>query len=136
MNCYLFNITPINRKNNSTLFLEFYGGDITSLSVDVLLVSAFKSCFVPTPGTIFKAIKDRFGIEYGYELPKDAIELLPNLYEFPVKKNVAYFNRLWVIEITDLKNSQNHLSDFKKAIHTLKQLASIFDKKNLCHLEN
>lgn len=127
MESYLFNISEIERKNNSPLILEFYGGDITSIYSDVLLVSAFQSSYIPTYGSVFWSIKEKFGIELGNQVPQKSQLILEGLHEFPVPKTSA-FSRLWVKDIKQFSNDSSSNIDIIRAFHFLENLADAFDK--------
>jgi hypothetical protein len=131
MDYHIFNITQIERNNLEPLYLEFYGGDVTLLESDVLLISAFKSSFTPNEGTVFQTLKNRYGIEYDDKLPNGYIKISHGLYEFPINNIITPFKRLWVIEIIDFFSSENELIQLKKSFITLSNISSIFDEQNI-----
>ncbi len=121
MSCYLFNINLFERKNNEPLELEFYAGDITSVYSDAILISAYKSSFVPTKGTIFKRLKEKYNIEYDREYPVGFKEIVKGFSEFPTKGTDA-FKRIFVIEMLDLSvSSENENAIIDNGFYTIEK---------------
>ncbi len=127
---HLFNITEIERSNNPPLLLEFYGGDITGVYSDILLISAFRSDYFPFVGTVFWRIKDKFGIEFGDHIPEGSKLVSEGLYEFPIVQNSA-FSKLWVQEIKKSPNTDSSDSDIMRAFRHLENSAGVFDKLDI-----
>lgn len=57
---HLFNIVPP-VEGGAGLTVHFYAGDILSIPTDILVVSAFKGGYQPVRGTLFGALRERFG---------------------------------------------------------------------------
>ena len=57
---HLFNIVPP-VEGGTGLTVHFYAGDILSIPTDILVVSAFKGGYQPVRGTLFGALRERFG---------------------------------------------------------------------------
>lgn len=55
---HLFNI--VNPYPDNEYSIRFWAGDILNISSDILVVSAFKGSYIPSPGTIFEALYETF----------------------------------------------------------------------------
>jgi hypothetical protein len=95
---HLFNLREIPRDAATALQLEFYAGDVLATQSEVLLTSAFASSYVPTPGSVFGAIADRYGIRFGNEPPPGSRRLPGGLLHFS-DVSCPSFQSLWVIEM-------------------------------------
>ena len=96
---HLFHLREIQRDDGLSVELEFYAGDVLAVHNEVLLVSAFAGSYQPTPGSIFGAIADRYGISFASGPPADATRYPEGLLHFPV--SCPAFDSLWVIELRD-----------------------------------
>jgi hypothetical protein len=96
---HLFHLRDIQREDGLSVELEFYAGDVLAIHSEVLLVSAFAGSYQPTPGSIFGAIADRYGISFTSGPPADATRYPEGLLHFPV--SCPAFDSLWVIELRD-----------------------------------
>jgi hypothetical protein len=94
---HLFHLREIQREDGLSVELEFYAGDVLAVRNEVLLVSAFAGSYLPTPGSIFGAIADRYGIEFASGPPLGATRHPGGLLHFPV--SCPAFDSLWVIEM-------------------------------------
>lgn len=131
MSVYLFNITEIKGNNNRPIMIEFYGGDITEIYSDILLVSAYKSSYIPTKNSIFYALKERLNIEFGSSMPEGSVKLNDYLYQFNIEPTLI-FKRLWVLEISNLSSSENKKTlNLKLACNSLSKIGAVFDSLNI-----
>jgi hypothetical protein len=129
---HIFNITEIPRNSERPLILEFYGGDITSIYSDVMLISAFQGDFRPMPNTIFGRIKDKFGVSYSSKLPDEVTDLGEGIYDLHSPQTEAY-KRLWALEITNFNTSADRSILFYKSI---KHLEKLIDAINYLGIES
>lgn len=96
---HLFHLREIQRDDGLSVELEFYAGDVLAVHNEVLLISAFAGSYQPTPGSIFGAIADRYGISFASGPPADATRYPEGLLHFPV--SCPAFDSLWVVELRD-----------------------------------
>jgi len=101
----LFNSAEIPRGESSSLYAEFYAGDILSVHSDALIVSSFSGDYYPVPGSVLGAIADRFGLRYGAVRPDGTASVASNLHRFPTAPCAA-FKELWVLEIKDISDQE------------------------------
>lgn len=114
---HLFHLREIPREGGLALELELYAGDILALRSEVLLVSAFAGSYVPTQGTVFRAIADRFGLSFGAGPPPGTVRHPGGLLHF---RGVAAeaFRGLWVIELVE-PGRPFALRDLRAALDTV-----------------
>jgi hypothetical protein len=95
---HLFHLREIPREVGFPLELELYAGDLLALRSEVLLVSAFAGSYLPTPGSVFGAIADRFGIAFEAGPPPGTTSHPGGLLRFSGISCPA-FDSLWVLEM-------------------------------------
>lgn len=95
---HLFHLREIPRDDGLSVELEFYAGDVLAKHSEVLLVSAFAGSYLPTPGSLFGAIADRYGISFASGAPPGATRHPGGLLHFP-RISCPAFDSLWVIEM-------------------------------------
>ena len=97
---HLFHLREVPREAGLSVELELYAGDVLALHSEVLLVSAFAGSYMPTRGSVFGAIAERFGISFERGAPPGAIRHPGGLLHF---RGIACpaFDSLWVLEMRD-----------------------------------
>ena len=130
MECHLFNITEIRRKNSSPLLLEFYGGDITNIYSDALLVSAFQSGYRPTSKSVFGRLNEKFGLDFSYGMPKGSEKISENLLYFHTQKTSA-FCKLLVFEIKSLVDNDQSGSTVRRSFNYLENAVLKFEQYDI-----
>jgi hypothetical protein len=97
---HLFHLREIPREDGLSVELELYAGDVLALHSEALLVSAFAGSYHPTPGSLFGAIADRFGIAFKKGPPPGATRHPGGLIHFR-GVSCAAFDSLWVLEMVE-----------------------------------
>ena len=113
---HLFHLREIQRDDGLSVELEFYAGDVLAVHNEVLLISAFAGSYQPTPGSIFGAIADRYGISFASGPPADATRYPEGLLHFPV--SCPAFDSLWVVELRDPRRPFS-LEDLRGALDAI-----------------
>jgi hypothetical protein len=127
MNSYLFNITEIEKKSGDSLYLEFYGGDITDVTSDLLIISAFKSSYYPTMGTILERLYEKYNLYYGGIDSSNLNSIVGGILELPVI-GTTYNGKLWVLEIINpLSDIGSRESQVTKSFMALEKAGKKFD---------
>ena len=100
---YLVTSAHLDRETSKPLRFQIMEGDILSVYSDALALSAFRSMYDPTPGTIFGRIHEKCGFSFGDHLPSGASLWGEGFHEFPAKENRS-FDRLFVLDMGDYGN--------------------------------
>jgi hypothetical protein len=95
----LFNLHEIHFEENS-LLIEFYAGDIFDITSEILLLSAFKGGFNPSPGSTWESLFDRTGISFIEKPIENTVSISENIILLPTPVN-KYFSKLITIELSD-----------------------------------
>jgi hypothetical protein len=128
---HLFHLREIPREDGLSVELELYAGDLLALHSEVLLLSAFAGSYHPTPGSLFGAIADRFGIAFKKVPPPGATRHPGGLLHFRGVSCPA-FDSLWVLEMVEpgeefsRKNLRNALDAIGRALPDMLHEASSF----------
>jgi len=107
MKTSLFNLHEI-QINGKSVIIEFYAGDIFDIYSDILLLSAYKGQFFPTPGTTWGSLLKKTGISVDSNSNNNNKRISENILSFQTTKNDC-FNSLISLELSDL-NSRNSFS--------------------------
>lgn len=113
---HLFHLREIQRDDGLSVELEFHAGDVLAVHNEVLLISAFAGSYQPTPGSIFGAIADQYGISFASGPPADATRYPEGLLHFPV--SCPAFDSLWVVELRDPRRPFS-LEDLRRALDAI-----------------
>ncbi len=100
MRAKLFNITEISRDNLYPLELEFYAGDITTISSDILVTSSFKGRYSPTPNSVLGALNEKFGISIFSDMLIPLQSDMENICKIEQTIPRDFFKEIWLIHMT------------------------------------
>jgi hypothetical protein len=113
--------------------LEFYGGDITTIQSDLMIASAFKGAYYPTPNSVLGAIYERFNLDLtGKKF--DILHGLSGVRYVPqeVLSSSSFTGRLWIVEMIKHSNLKEEVSaDIDKIFKELQRLGPVFDLNNV-----
>ena len=112
MKTSLFNLHEI-LIDDKSLIIEFYAGDIFDIYSDILLLSAFKNNFYPSPHNTWEGLYEKLDLDYGFDTLMEKERISENILSFYTPEN-NYFGMLAVIEMSDY----NRRSNFTKATLT------------------
>ena len=107
MKTTLFNLHEIHIKEGS-LIIEFFAGDIFDIHSDILLLSAYKGQFYPTPGTTWGSLLIKTGISVVGFSNNNSKRITNNIISFTTRENDC-FKKLTALELSDL-NKKNSFS--------------------------
>ena len=105
MKTTLFNLHEILIEDKS-LIIEFYAGDIFDIYSDILLLSAFKNDFYPSPNTAWEGLYQRLDLDFGFGVLPEKERISENILSFHTPEN-NYFGNLAAIEMSDYTKKSN-----------------------------
>ncbi len=118
---HLFNIHEFSAQDGP-LFVEFYAGDILAKYSDALIISSFIDSYLPTPGSVFGSINERFGLRFSSTRPPGTESYSDRLHRFPARRTDA-FRDLWVLEMRSVESStdQPSLGELRASLSLLER---------------
>jgi len=127
MKTSLFNLHEI-KINGGSVIIEFYAGDIFDIHSDILLLSAYKGQFFPTPGTTWGSLFIKTGMSVVGFSNNNSQRLSDNILLFQTTKN-SCFNKLFALELSDLNKKSSFtnaalISRYRELIHFLENYPS------------
>ncbi|HXK59858.1 MAG TPA: hypothetical protein PLP42_08160 [Acidobacteriota bacterium] len=100
MSAFLFNLSAVPRENETSLYAEFYAGDILGCRSDALICSSFAGDYSPVPGTVLGDLRVRFGFDFAHGLPPGSSTYSGRLHHVRVPAT-AVFKTLWILDLKD-----------------------------------